>query len=266
MTLGLLLTPGLYTEIWPIFEHLTYILTHGQYFHSCLKFRHLTYICHTFWQLAFFWHLAYITSITFLGLKIDDQLTWKYHINHIKSKISYVSFLLNKVKNILPFEAKKTLYYTLIYSQLAYGILAWGHSTSINKIFLLQKRVLRIMQNKSYRHHTDPLFRSANILKLPDIYTQQVILFVQKLKEKKMPLSFNDFLPENTRNIRRTRYFSHFQRTRPRTTFTSLLPRHHFIKIWDKLNKDLQTISKVSELKRKHTKTMHWKICWKYYL
>jgi len=41
-------------------------------------------------------------AIQFLGIYMDQNLTWKYHINTLKSKISRSLFALNKVKRILP--------------------------------------------------------------------------------------------------------------------------------------------------------------------
>ena len=81
-----------------------------------------------------------LESVKFLGLYLDKHITWKSHILHIKSL-----FALSRVKNILPHDALKTLYSTLIHSHLNYGIEAWGNATSVNTIFVLQKRAIRIM-------------------------------------------------------------------------------------------------------------------------
>jgi hypothetical protein len=70
---------------------------------------------------------------------IDENLTWNPHINYIKSKISRAIFAINKVKNILPRSALKSLYYSMVHCHLIYGLLAWGKSKSLDKIFKLQK-------------------------------------------------------------------------------------------------------------------------------
>ena len=53
----------------------------------------------------------------------------------------------------------KSLYLTLIHSHLIYGITAWGNSSATNKLYLLQKKALRLINNKAYASHTDPLFK-----------------------------------------------------------------------------------------------------------
>ena len=61
-------------------------------------------------------------SITFLGVHIDEHLTWSKHIAAITSKISKSLFVINRVKYVLPHYALKTLYFSLVQSHLQYGI------------------------------------------------------------------------------------------------------------------------------------------------
>ena len=109
-------------------------------------------------------------SVTCLGLHLDTHLTWKEHINKISSKISRAIFAINKVKHIIPDKPLKSLYYTLIHSHITYGIQEWGNVNTISKLVTLQKRTMRIIKNKGYRNHTDPIFKSQNILKIIDAY------------------------------------------------------------------------------------------------
>jgi len=58
----------------------------------------------------------------------------------------------------------KTAYYTLIQSHLTYGVQAWGNGNTVRNLQTLQKRAVRIINNKRYRSHTDPIFKSENVL------------------------------------------------------------------------------------------------------
>ena len=98
-------------------------------------------------------------SIKLLGMYLDKHLTWNSHVNIISSKISKALFIINKVKHLLPHDALKSLYYTLIHSHLTYGIQAWGNASCIKKLFVLQKRVVRIINKIGYGGHTDPIFK-----------------------------------------------------------------------------------------------------------
>jgi len=64
-------------------------------------------------------------SIQFLGIRTDEYLTWKYHIQHINNKISRSLFIISKVKTLLPKSTLQTLYFSLIYSRILYKITAW---------------------------------------------------------------------------------------------------------------------------------------------
>jgi hypothetical protein len=61
------------------------------------------------------------------------------------SRISHNLFIINRLSKILDLNERKTLYYSLIYPLLSYGIVVWGHSAKANttRICALQKRAVR---------------------------------------------------------------------------------------------------------------------------
>ena len=69
------------------------------------------------------------------------------------------------------------LYYTLLHSYITYGIQALGNGNT-KKLEILQKRALRIINKKRHRSHTDPLFKSQQILKIVDVFKLQASLFM----------------------------------------------------------------------------------------
>ncbi len=52
-------------------------------------------------------------SFKFLGINIDETLSWKHHISKVCSKIARSNYIINKVKNCLPKSSLKTLFTTL---------------------------------------------------------------------------------------------------------------------------------------------------------
>ncbi len=190
-------------------------------------------------------------SLNFLGLNLDNKLTWNSHIKKISGKISYALFILNRIKNILPHSALKTLYYSLIHSNLNYGILAWGSSPSINKLFKLQKKALRIINHQPYRAHTDQLFKSEKILKVQDLYKLNIALFMYDFIYNKLPTSFSQLFPSSLSSQITTRSASYnFYCERPRTKFSENLPKHIFRTTWNKLSNSLKSCSSKSKLKK----------------
>ena len=193
-----------------------------------------------------------LESVKFLGLYLDKHITWKSHILHIKSKISKALFALSRVKNILPHDALKTLYSTLIHSHLNYGIEAWGNATSVNTIFVLQKRAIRIMNKMYYRGHTEPIFKRERILNVNDLHLLRVSLFVYKQQAGTMPKSFIHFFP--SRNINPTNDITTRQQHNipvlwRRTHFSSRLPKRYFTKVWNSIDKATRNEKRVNKFK-----------------
>ena len=81
------------------------------------------------------------------------------------------------------------LYCTIILPYLNYGILAWGNATQtrLNKVLLLQKKVMRMICNAPYRAHTDEFFRQKRILKINDLYRFHLFQFMYQLDRNDIP-------------------------------------------------------------------------------
>ena len=147
-------------------------------------------------------------SFKFLGLHIDETLSWRYHAQKVCAKISTSNYIINKVKNFLPKSALKSLYLSFVHSHICYGLVIWGASKLSNSVHKLQKRAIRTINHKSFNYHTDPLFKGCGILKLPDQYIHDVAVFVHNLKYGKLPKSFESltyFVQRNQPQTRQTK-------------------------------------------------------------
>jgi len=112
-----------------------------------------------------------VNSVKFLGLQIDKHLDWTDHYKNLHAKLSRANYMINSVKNFLPKQVLKTLYYSIFQSHLSYGLYLWGSTMlkrNLNKLIVLQKKAIRIISHAKYNAHTDELFVNLNILKVPD--------------------------------------------------------------------------------------------------
>ena len=158
---------------------------------------------------------------------------------------------MNRVKNIVPHASLKSLYHTMIESYINYGITVWGNSPHANKILTLQKKAIRIINRKPFKAHTEPLFKSENILMLQDLYKMQVLIFMYDLQIGKLPRSFSDFAVMNRNYMDRiTRQSDLFHTKRPRTTFSKNLPNHSFPRIWNSFHNDITTTKNRTSFKK----------------
>ena len=81
-----------------------------------------------------------VKEFNFLGLSINENLTWSSHAKKISNKISRIIGIMNRLKRFLPLSALKLMYFSLINSHLQFCVATWGFDHSrINK---LQKRQL----------------------------------------------------------------------------------------------------------------------------
>ena len=88
--------------------------------------------------------------------------------------------LLYKLNRFLPETILKTLYTSLIDPYLSYGIEACHgtYQNNTSKIFVLQKKAIRVINNLAYNEHTKKYFKCNKILKLSDQYKLQVSNYV----------------------------------------------------------------------------------------
>ena len=129
----------------------------------------------------------------FVGHVLDDKLSWEGHIQHIAKKLASANYGINTSKNFLPLKIRKTLYYSLFDSHLNFGNLLWGCAKNkfINKLENLQKKCIRNVALKSYRAHTEPLFKQLEILKLSDKLSYCRASFMHAYRHEKLPPSFS---------------------------------------------------------------------------
>ncbi len=62
----------------------------------------------------------------FLGIYVDETVSWKEHCNNCKLKLSSALCMLKVAKKVLPLTTVKILNYSLLYPHLIYSVLLWG--------------------------------------------------------------------------------------------------------------------------------------------
>ena len=104
----------------------------------------------------------------FLGLFIDEELSWKYHINHVTMKISKLTGIIAKARHYLSLKTLQNLYYTRIYPYLIHCNTVWTntYATRLKPIYMIQKKIVRLMTFSRYRKETGPIFTSLKLLKI----------------------------------------------------------------------------------------------------
>lgn len=132
-------------------------------------------------RVAFNGHKIDETDITkFLGLKVDNKLTWKHQIDSMCTKLNQFSYALYNLRKRVSWSAVLTAYHAFVTSTLRYGIIFWGNSTDREIIFRAQKRCVRSVCGAAPLESCKPYFKHLNILTLPSLYIYEMSVFVKQ--------------------------------------------------------------------------------------
>ena len=105
-----------------------------------------------------------VNEVLFLGVILDEPLSWKSQIQNVATKISKSVGIIYKSSFCLNKTSLCTLYYSLVYSYLHYCSSVWGstYQANLKRLITLQKKVIRIISRSSFDAHTNPIFELTN--------------------------------------------------------------------------------------------------------
>ena len=161
-----------------------------------------------------------VKEATFLGVILDEHLTWKSHIHNVARKVSKAIGIIYKSSFCLNNSSLRMLYFSLSYPYLFYCVSVWAstYPSNLRRLITLQKRVVRIMSRSAFDAHTDSLFKNLKILNLESIYKLQIGKFMYQYRSGLLPYSFNDmFLVTREVHSYGTRSSEHFYLPQCRT-------------------------------------------------
>ena len=124
-----------------------------------------------------------VDKFKFLGFVIDSQLSCLVHYDMLYSKLLSVDYVIRKIGEYVPKKCLRTMYYSFFHSHFIYGLNIWGtllNKSHLDKLFNLQKRVIRHVARKLPFCHTAPIFKELRILTLQD----QILLENVKLMHR----------------------------------------------------------------------------------
>ena len=192
------------------------------------------------------------TTTKFLGIDIDQHLTWNNHYDIITSSIARTVGILYKLRQFVPRSILHLLYNSLILSRLLYCNVAWGRSSkrNIESVLLLQKKAIRICTGSQYLANTDPLFNKMKLLKINDITYMQTAMFMFKLSIGEIPPYFFSIFQKN-RDIHfyNTRSSDKFHLTNPKIILAQRSIRHTGPDVWHTIPEEIKHRTLISSFK-----------------
>jgi hypothetical protein len=199
-------------------------------------------------------NLLQVREANFLGILVDDRLTWKSHIYCTCRKLAKSIGILRKVKNCFSRSTMLQLYSSFILPYLQYGITLWGaaYKSSLDPLFVLQKKSLKVALNLPIRTSTRDLFLDAKILPLFDLFRLYVSIFMYKFSSALLPRTFDSFFCLSARQHHHiTRFCNNFRLPLFRTVMCQQCIRFQGAKIWNSLPQNIRDSASIPSFKYK---------------
>jgi len=187
-----------------------------------------------------------VKETSFLGVKIDDKLSFQSHIKQTEKKISKGLYALRSVKHILPKKHLKLIYHALVAPHLSYGIIFWHSSAKshLHRLNVLQKKAIRTITNSDYNAPSEPLFKQENILPLEKIHKFEIQKIMYRINCNLLPTITSNAFADTHAPVH-----THATRYRQTNPMPTRINRHHlshksFIQtgplLWNTLSPDIK--------------------------
>lgn len=146
--------------------------------------------------------LECVKNIKYLGVIIDNNLKWKYHIEKLSLRVRKLIHLFYASRNIISQHDLRKIYFGLCNPLLAYGIIGWGATgkTILDPLVKSQKSIIRVIMRKPYRFSSEELYKQFNVLDVRQTYIKRVIIHVKKNLEHLDKIHHNYTTRSHTRN------------------------------------------------------------------
>ena len=125
----------------------------------------------------------------YLGVILDNKLTWKNHIPQTNFRISKGVGILYKRRQCVSRSTLRSLYFAFVQWNVNCCLLNWGNAapSNLTPIRTNLNKALRIMCYKGPMYHSNTLYKKRNVLPLEGIHKLQLAKFMWKLQHKRLP-------------------------------------------------------------------------------
>ena len=137
--------------------------------------------------------LTPVNYIKYLGMLIDKNLNWNYHVINLCKKLSRANGVLSKLRYNAPLDICLQVYYAIFFSHLTYGCNLWGLTSeeNLSKIEILQKKCVRILSFAPFNSHSNERFINLGLIKKRDLISLNQLKLVYDFLNHHLPSDLN---------------------------------------------------------------------------
>ena len=197
-------------------------------------------------------------QIKYLGVVMEEDLKFNQHISNISSIISRNIGIMGRAKTFLSSRELVILYNSLVLPYLNYCAVVWGsnYPSRLEKLLKLQKRAIRVIDNKPYLYPTNNLFVKYKVLKFHDIVKIQNILIMLGYLNESLPISISNMFDRHVSV--NTRAVKHFHVPYAPTNYRSFSISYTAPDVWNRIicqmYNDIESVPRNKHTLKKHVK------------
>src|SRR3989441_7550158 len=195
-----------------------------------------------------------VSSSTYLGVIIDDNLNWKLQISEICLVLRRFIGVFYKLSSVLPWHTLKLLYFSLVYPRILYGIELYANNYMVNlhDLIVLNNRLLRIIHHKSRDTKVIELCFNYSTLPINKLFQFQYLLLAHSLlyNINSLPsIIASSRIINNEIRDHNTRSSLYFHKSFPNSSVGSKMSINIISKLWNALPNELKCICSLTLFK-----------------
>ena len=146
-------------------------------------------------------HIKSEHETKFLSVFIDENLSWKQHINIVSREISKSIGILYKSGDLIRKQCLKQLYFSLIHNYVNYANIAWESisKSKLERVYSCQKHAARIIYHKDWYTHASPLLNDKKDLFVFHVHIFNILCFIYKCKQNSNSPVFRNTVTHRTK-------------------------------------------------------------------
>jgi hypothetical protein len=193
-----------------------------------------------------------VESAKYLGVTIDNTLSFDQHNNYVLNKIKRGNFLIRSLRSKITLRIAKQLLHALVYSQHDYACLVWEQKPNSRYTDLLEKQhrfCLKSVFRKDWRFSSERLYRLSQLPPLSQRRTMNLCRFVHSSLSGSGPDRFHDFFViSNTARGEASRRLLP-PRVARLTNFVRHAVKFRAVQAWNRLPTNMRVIQRESVFK-----------------
>ena len=191
--------------------------------------------------------LGRVTECKYLGVTLDENLSWKAHINQVRNKSLGSLYLLKRSRSFIDEKTALLLYKTIIQSHFDYCSITWmnGNLCDLQRLQTLQNRALRVVLGVDAQYNREALYNTLKIDRLNERWKKQAVTQIHKAIYNLLPESLCSriALREKYYNVRNNDTIVSLPK--PRTNILKRSPFYSASKLFNKLPQNIRIIDNI---------------------